>query len=581
MRFRALALDFDGTITQDGRLHPEVRAAIDESRARGVAVILVTGRILEDLRRVVGDLRIFDAVVAENGAVLAYPEKGRSMTLAHPPPAILLEEFGRRGIPAVAGECLIEADAALAPRILEVIRERELPLVILFNRGRLMILPQAVSKGTGLREALFTLRLSPHNAIAIGDAENDHSMLEACEVGVAVPWGSESLRAVADEVLRGSDPGAVAAYIRQVTAELRLPKKRKRRQLLLGSSKEGHPLNLAVRGRNILVAGDSGSGKSWVAGLICEQLILQRYSVCVIDPEGDYVSLDPLPGVVVFCDNNPPHFHDLEQALHDLEASVVVDLSTLSPAQRVEYVPSLLEMLGALRRQTGVPHRIVLDEAHYFLHGPEARQVLDLDLAAYTLVTYQASRLDPSVLQASEAIIVTHESDPAEIGRLHALLGGKETEAEWQAILGSLAVQEAALLSGPEDSQEELRRFRVAPRLTSHVRHQHKYLDIPMASTNAFVFTDRGVPTGPCAHSLLEFVGMASACSQEVLKEHMRRHDFSKWIRDIFRDSSLAAQVHSLETRRDLISESEIKVSLAKLIWERYISPISGDSRSG
>ena len=581
MRFRALALDFDGTITQDGRVHPEVRAAIDESRARGVAVILVTGRILEDLRRVVGDLRFFNAVVAENGAVLAYPEKGRSMTLAHPAPAILLEEFRRRGIPAVAGECLIEADAALAPRILDVIRERELPLVIIFNRGRLMILPEAVSKGTGLREALFTLRLSPHNAIAIGDAENDHSMLEACEVGVAVPWGSESLRAAADEVLKGSDPGTVAAYIRQVTAELRLPKKRKRRQLLLGSSKEGHPLTLAVRGRNLLVAGDSGSGKSWIAGLICEQLILQRYSVCVIDPEGDYVSLDPLPGVVVFSDNNPPHFHDLEQALHDLEASVVVDLSKLSPTQRLEYVPSLLEMLGALRRQTGVPHRIVLDEAHYFLHGPDARQMLDLDLAAYTLVTYQASRLDLSVLQASEAIIVTHESDPAEIGRLHALLGGKGTEAEWKAILGSLAVQEAALLSGPEELPEELRRFRVAPRLTSHVRHQHKYLDMPMASTNAFVFTDHGVPTGPCAHSLLEFVGMASACSQEVLKEHMRRHDFSKWIRDIFRDRSLASQVHSLETRRDLISESEIKVSLAKLIWERYISPIGEDSRSG
>ena len=207
--------------------------------------------------------------------------------------------------------------------------------------------------------------------------------------------------------------------------------------------------------------------------------------------------------------------------------------------------------------------------------------MLDLDLAAYTLVTYQASRLDPSVLQASEAIIVTHESDPAEIGRLHALLGGKETEAAWQAVLGSLAVQEAALLSGPEESPEELRRFSVAPRLTSHVRHQHKYLDMPVASTNAFVFTDRGVPTGPCAHSLLEFVGMASACTQEVLKGHMRRHDFSKWIRDIFRDPSLASQVHSLETRRDLISESEIKVSLARLIWERYISPIGEDSRSG
>lgn len=127
----------------------------------------------------------------------------------------------------MAGECLVEAEAALAHRILDVIRERELPLVILFNRSRLMILPQSISKATGLREALSVLRLSPHNTIAIGDAENDHSMLETCEVGVAVPWGSQALRAAADEVLEGADPAIVAAYIRRVTTEPRLPKKRK------------------------------------------------------------------------------------------------------------------------------------------------------------------------------------------------------------------------------------------------------------------------------------------------------------------------------------------------------------------
>ena len=41
-----------------------------------------------------------------------------------------------------------------------MIRYLELPLVLLFNRGRLMVLPQAISKATGLREALRTLRLS-------------------------------------------------------------------------------------------------------------------------------------------------------------------------------------------------------------------------------------------------------------------------------------------------------------------------------------------------------------------------------------------------------------------------------------
>ena len=73
-----------------------------------------------------------------------------------------------------------------AHSVLDAIRSRELPLSILFNRGRLMVLPQAISKATGLHEALTILRLSLRSTIGFGDAENDHELLPACEVGVAV-----------------------------------------------------------------------------------------------------------------------------------------------------------------------------------------------------------------------------------------------------------------------------------------------------------------------------------------------------------------------------------------------------------
>ena len=65
MTFGVLGLDYDGTIAIDGALDPEVRAAIAEVRSAGVVVVLVTGRILDDSRRVAGDLRFVDAVVAE------------------------------------------------------------------------------------------------------------------------------------------------------------------------------------------------------------------------------------------------------------------------------------------------------------------------------------------------------------------------------------------------------------------------------------------------------------------------------------------------------------------------------------
>jgi hydroxymethylpyrimidine pyrophosphatase-like HAD family hydrolase len=79
MRLRVIALDDDGTIAEDGRIHPSIPPALAAARAQGLFVALVTGRRLNDLRTVMGDLRIFDTVVAENGAVIASPRSGRSV----------------------------------------------------------------------------------------------------------------------------------------------------------------------------------------------------------------------------------------------------------------------------------------------------------------------------------------------------------------------------------------------------------------------------------------------------------------------------------------------------------------------
>jgi HAD superfamily hydrolase (TIGR01484 family) len=71
MKFSVLALDYDGTIAEQGRPDPAVMAALRAARAKGIVIVLVTGRILEDLRKVAGDLSVFEAIVAENDQPLA------------------------------------------------------------------------------------------------------------------------------------------------------------------------------------------------------------------------------------------------------------------------------------------------------------------------------------------------------------------------------------------------------------------------------------------------------------------------------------------------------------------------------
>lgn len=571
MKFGVLALDYDGTIARDGMLDPDVKAAIMEARARGIVVLLVTGRILSELRQAAGELEFVDAVVAENGAVLAFPN-GRSRLIGHLPPQVFLDELRRRGIEFKTGQCIVEADAATAPRILAVIRDLELPLVLLFNRSRLMVLPQAISKGAGLREALKTLRRSVHNAIAIGDAENDHDFLGECEIAVAVSWGSAALQKEADEILQGNGPRAVAAYIHQAAKQTRLPHDRIGRQrITLGTAEDGCPLTLALHGRNWLVVGDSQSGKSWVVGLICEQMILQGYCVCVIDPEGDYGALESLPGVVVLGDeDSPPDIPDVTRALRDCDRSIVVDLSCMPYEEKVSYLKALLPILASLRRTTGLPHRIVVDEAHYLLHDSNVKQLLDLELGAYTIATYRPSDLHPNLRRSIEGVVVKRLTHPQEVHTLLTMVGNRNDEPEWTIALAALSASEAALLPGTEEAEGKLRRFRLLPRLTPHVRHKTKYFDAQLVGGQEFVFTDNGNAIGPAARSLKQFVSLLASTPVRVLGGHARQGDFSRWIADVFHDNRLASDVRKIEQRYRLGHLDDVRQSMATLIQDRY-----------
>jgi hydroxymethylpyrimidine pyrophosphatase-like HAD family hydrolase len=575
VRFTVLALDYDGTIARDGTLDADVRSAIADVRSRGITVLIVTGRILDDLRRIAGDLRFVDAIVAENGAVITFPDSGQSATLAAPVPKALTDDLRESGVPFETGVCVIETEAAFAPRVVESIRRVELPYAVVFNRTRAMILPTGVNKASGLREALRTLRLSVHNAIALGDAENDHDLLDAAELGVAVAWGSAALKERADEVLEGSGPEAVADYIRRASLAPRIPPERVgRRRLMLGADERGRQYSLSVRGRNLLIVGDPKSGKSWVAGLLCEHLIQHRYSVCVIDPEGDYAGLDALPGVVVLGETAAgPTPAELRSALRYPDVNVVIELSRMAHLEKWSYIRSLLTGLAEMRRRFGVPHRIILDEAHYLLHEPAASHLLDLELAGYTLVTYQPSRLSPEVRQATEAVVATRLSDPREID---ALALSCSVPPECRRALAQLEIGEAAILPVTREVGGRLQVVRLASRLTRHVRHREKYLDVPVPTERAFVFMADGHELSR-AHTLRQFVDAIASRPITALDRHLVRSDFSQWIADVYGDATTAERVRTLEERYRSGRLPDVNDAIASVIEQRYDLASSGD----
>ena len=552
MKLSVLALDYDGTIATDAGVDPDVRAAIAQARTSGITVLLVTGRSLSELRRVAGDLHFVDGVVAENGAVIHFPDSEHTSVLAPRVAPQLVSGLEAERIAFRAGECLLDGDAANGQRLLSVIRRLELPYVLVFNRGRVMVMPQGVSKATGLQTALDMLRLSPRNTVAIGDAENDHELLRLSELGAAVKWGSNALQASADTVVLGESPRDTATYIRALAGADHLPfPARARRYLRLGHTEDGREFSLAVKGRNVLVAGDAKSGKSWIAGLLCEQLILHGYCVCVLDPEGDYRSLEALPGVTILGGEDPPPTpRELLRALRYPDRSVVIDLSRLPQDEKIAYIRAALPAVNQMRRRTGLPHRIILDEAHYFLHDAEAQHLLDLDRNGYTVVTFCASKLPPRLLAATEVMIVTCESNHEELEALYRRCQTCQTrvdDAAWRKLLCHVAVGQAVALPITEEAGGELRLFNIGQRLTPHVRHREKYVDVPVTEQKGFLFTAPAPPAR--ARTLREFVTVLETQPVDRLKGHLQRSDFSRWIGEVFGDRALAAEIGEQERR--------------------------------
>ena len=208
MRYRALATDYDGTLAHDGHVDEETVAASRRLAATGCKLILVTGRRLNDLKRVFPAVGIFDRVIAENGAVLAKPSSGDVRLLAQPPPAQLVATLEERGIrPLYRGQVVL---ATIQPNDVlarQVIDQLQLDLQVILNKGSVMILPTGIDKASGLRAALDELGILPEEIVAVGDAENDEPLLQMAGLGVAVANAFDGLKQRANLVTRADGAG--------------------------------------------------------------------------------------------------------------------------------------------------------------------------------------------------------------------------------------------------------------------------------------------------------------------------------------------------------------------------------------
>jgi hypothetical protein len=187
MHFLALASDYDGTLAYSGVVRASTIAALEKLKDSGRQLILVTGRQLGELLEIFSRADLFEWVVAENGALLYCPRTRESTLLAEAMPDSLSSLLKERGVENLStGQAILATWRPHECTVLAALAELGLDRQIIFNKDAVMVLPTGVNKASGLRAALNELKLSPHNVVAVGDAENDLPMLTFAGCGVAV-----------------------------------------------------------------------------------------------------------------------------------------------------------------------------------------------------------------------------------------------------------------------------------------------------------------------------------------------------------------------------------------------------------
>lgn len=568
MRYLALATDYDGTLATNGQASADAIAAVARLRESGRRAILVTGRRLEDLSKVLPELNLFDFIVAENGAVVYAPATKEVTLLGEPPQTEFIERLRSLGVnPIEVGQVVIATWLPNQGAVLQAIRDTGLELLIVFNKSAVMVLPTGINKATGLGHALQKLGLSFHEAVGIGDAENDHSFLTRCECSVAVANAAPSILRFADFVTKSEAGEGVAELVEKLIVDdlVSMQGKVKRNLISVGVRADGNAITIPPYGTSILVAGPSGSGKSTVTAGIVERLIEQTYQICIIDPEGDYGTLQ---GVITLGD--PHHSASINEVLSILEdpkMNINVNLLGIQLADRPAFFGQLFPSLRTLRTRTGRPHWMVLDEAHHLLpldwgHLPE---VLPQKLGETMLVTVHPEHLAATVLQLVDAIIAVGPAPEKTIRNFSMASGHTLAWPEGLSHKMGQAVVWFPRTGVPPSS------MRIIPPTGERIRHRRKYAEGNMRY-HSFYFRGPNNRHNIKAHNLAIFSQIAEGIDEETWLFHLHRGDYSKWFREAVKDPYLAEQTERIEQRRGL-HPLETRDLLRRLIDARYTLP--------
>ena len=250
MQYKVLALDLDGTLTNNAKvITPRTKAALQAAANRGVRIVLASGRPTVGIEPLAKELELDrrgGCILSYNGGKIIDCKTGETLVQYEFPPELIDpvctfarywnvmplpsaahgivtedaanpyvgEEARINKIPARQVEnlpaevtypinkLLLVGDPVDMPHVEELMQQKFAGKLSIYRSAPFFIetMPLGVEKSASLALLLKNMGLGPENLMACGDGLNDRSMIAYAGVGVAMQNAEDPVKDCADYV---------------------------------------------------------------------------------------------------------------------------------------------------------------------------------------------------------------------------------------------------------------------------------------------------------------------------------------------------------------------------------------------
>lgn len=556
MNYLILACDYDGTLAKDGHVSEKTYRSLKRLHDSGIKLLLVTGRELEDLKKVFNHFEIFEKIVAENGALVYDPHSKETKLLGSPPPKEFIKLAKKKGITDYSvGNVIFATWKPFEKMVIEAIRDSGFELQVIFNKDAVMVLPSGINKAAGLKEALNMMGYSAHNIMGIGDAENDHAFLELCEISAAVKNAVPSLKESVDYVSDADHGDGVSEFIEVImNNHSKIKNQSKKSSILFGWDGNKKEIKLPVAENNILITGSSGGGKTTFAAALLEQMQEKKYQFCLIDPEGDYSEFKEAVHVGA---SGVPTFESIQNILRNPKQNCIVNMTNVSLHDRPAFFQNLFPVLAGLRSTYGRPHFIIADETHHVL--PESTLPLKLkneQLNQFIFNTVQPFHVANVILASTTILLTLGDKAKKSLKEFFRAIEKKMPGIPKGKFQSFLWHRDKRKIYGIAEN--------VSPK-TKLKRHIKKYAEGDLGKEKSFTFIGPEGKLNLKVQNVSLFIRIAEGIDGETWNFHLKKNDYSGWFRKVIKDKDLADEIKKIENDKTLSTERSKQLIIGKI----------------